>query len=117
MDEGTIKSYVVGFALSILLTLAAFFVVVYPVSLHLAGGTVLVTILVLAVAQLVVQMLFFLHLGAGAGARWRMGIFFATLGLVIIVVVGSLWIINHLNYNMMLSPTEMQQYINNQQGF
>jgi cytochrome o ubiquinol oxidase subunit IV len=117
MDEGTPKSYIIGFALSIVLTLAAFFAVVSPASFHLGSGAVLVTILVLAVVQLVVQMLFFLHLGSGAGARWRMGVFFATLGLVIIVVLGSLWIMNHLNYNMMMSPTQMQQYINDQQGF
>jgi cytochrome o ubiquinol oxidase subunit IV len=117
MEGASYKSYIIGFLISIGLTLLAYFAVVSPASVGLAPGAVLVAILILAVVQLVVQLFFFLHLGSGEGAGWRTAIFASTIALVLIVVIGSLWIMNHLNYNMMMSPTEMQQYIQSQQGF
>lgn len=117
MDEGTLKSYIAGFVSSIVLTLAAFFVVMHPGFLNLGSVGILTVILVLAVVQLIVQLLFFLHLGSGKAGRWRMGIFISTIALVLLIVIGSLWIMNHLNYNMMANPQQMQQYINDQQGF
>jgi cytochrome o ubiquinol oxidase operon protein cyoD len=114
MDQGTYKSYIAGFILSIVLTLAAYFAVV-------DGGwsatTILAIILALAVVQLIVQMFFFLHVGAQPGRSWKLTVFGSTLVLVLIIVIGSLWIMNHLNYNMMANPAQMQQYINDQQGF
>ncbi len=68
MNEGTLAKYITGFALSIALTLAAFFVVLRPELFHFGSGAVVAAILVLALAQLVVQLLFFLHLGFGAGS-------------------------------------------------
>lgn len=124
MDQGTYKSYIAGFLTSIILTLAAYFAVVHPEYFHLAAPgasvgsiAVLVTILALAVVQLIVQMLFFLHLGSQPGRTWKLTVFSSTLILVLIIVIGSLWIMNHLNYNMMANPTQMQQYIQDQQGF
>jgi cytochrome o ubiquinol oxidase operon protein cyoD len=117
MDEGTLKSYIAGFVSSIVLTLVAYVAVADPQYLHVGSMAVLTIILALAVLQLVVQMLFFLHVAAQPGRRWKLTIFFATLGLVIIITLGSLWIMNHLNYNMMASPSEMNQYIQDQQGF
>jgi cytochrome o ubiquinol oxidase subunit IV len=72
-------------------------------------------ILILAVAQLIVQLFFFLHLGSGSGKSWKIGALISTIILVLIIVLGSLWIMEHLNYNM--TPDQMNQYIQNQQGF
>ncbi|HSD12174.1 MAG TPA: cytochrome C oxidase subunit IV family protein, partial [Patescibacteria group bacterium] len=74
-------------------------------------------ILVLAVAQLVVQMLFFLHVGSETGPRLNLASFAITVALIMIVVLGSIWIMGHLNYRMMASPSAMQDYIKSQQGF
>jgi cytochrome o ubiquinol oxidase subunit IV len=114
MDQGTYKSYIAGFITSIVLTLAAYFTVVDG---GMSAVTVLAIILALAVVQLVVQMFFFLHVGAQPGRNWKLTVFGSTLVLVLIIVIGSLWIMNHLNYNMMANPAAMQQYINDQQGF
>jgi cytochrome o ubiquinol oxidase operon protein cyoD len=117
MDQGTLKSYIAGFIASIVLTLAAYFAVVHPEYFHLPTSTaILVAILALAILQLIVQMLFFLHVGSEPGRNWKLTVFFSTLSLVLIIVIGSIWIMNHLNYNMMASPTEMNQYIQDQQG-
>src|SRR5271170_7526670 len=115
MDQGTYKSYIAGFITSIVLTLAAYFAVAHPEYFRLtlaSPAAILAVILALAVVQLVVQMFFFLHVGAQPGRSWKLTVFGSTLVLVLIIVIGSLWIMNHLNYNMMANPTQMQQYIN-----
>jgi cytochrome o ubiquinol oxidase operon protein cyoD len=99
------------------LTLAAFFVVLRPGFFHLATNGVFAAILALALVQLVVQLFFFLHLGSGAERGSRFLIFAGTVGLVLIIVAGSIWIMDRLNYRMMASPAQMQQYISGQQGF
>lgn len=96
--NGNLKSYIVGFVLSVILTLAAYFVV----ASHLFAGWVLLLIItVLAVEQLVVQLSFFLHLGRESKPRWNLTAFISMLGVIFIVVFGSVWIMNNLNYNMM----------------
>jgi cytochrome o ubiquinol oxidase operon protein cyoD len=118
MDQGTYKSYIAGYAISVVLTLAAYFAVVHPDYFRLVGSAAILTaILALAIVQLAVQMLFFLHVGFGSDRRAKLIAFFATFGLVLIIVIASLWIMNHLNYNMMANPAEMQQYMQDQQGF
>jgi len=114
--EASYKSYIIGFALSIVLTLAAFFVVLRPGFFHMGTSAIIGTILVLAVAQLLVQVLFFLHLGKEEGPRWKLWAFVSTIGIVLIVIVGAIWIMGHLNYNMMASPSEMNAYIQSQDG-
>lgn len=93
----TTKAYVVGFALSLVLTFAAYFLVTQ----HIFSGVVLTTALLeLAFVQLIVQLLFFLHLGQESRPRWNLIFFLLTFGVVLLVMVGSLWIMSNLNYNM-----------------
>lgn len=93
-----ITSYVVGLILSVLLTLLAYAAVVN----QLWEMTILMWIIVgLAIVQLVVQLVFFLHLGQEKGTSWKMLTFWFAAMVVIILVLGSLWIMYHLNYNMM----------------
>jgi cytochrome o ubiquinol oxidase operon protein cyoD len=72
-------------------------------------------VMIIAVIQLVVQLVFFLHLGQGN--RWKT-ITFVFAGLVVlIVVVGSIWIMHNLDYNMMhMSPDQMVQYMKENEG-
>ncbi len=115
MKEGTLASYIIGFVASIALTLAAFFVVLRPGFFNFTSGEVVTTILVLALLQLIIQLVSFLHLGFGSGSRTKTAIFIFTLGLVLLIVIGSLWIMNHLNYNM--TPAQMNQYMQDQSTF
>ena len=96
------------------MTLAAYFAVEMGL---LAGAGLAIALLALAVGQLAVQMLCFLDLGFGTGSGWRMGTFVMTIGLVLVIVAGSIWIMVHLDYNMMASPEKMNGYIESQQGF
>ena len=103
----------IGFCLSIALTLAAFFLVTRPAAFGLPGANLLFGIVIgLAVIQLIVQLIFFL--GLASGGRAQTVVLLITIGLILLIVTGSIWIMNHLNYNM--TPQQVQQYINDQQG-
>lgn len=110
--SGSMKSYVIGFVLSIVLTLAAYVAVVAEL---FDKSTVVTFIIVLAIAQLLVQLLFFLHLGRESKPRLNLTAFLFMLLVVVILVFGSLWIMNNLDYNMM-SPDEMETHMQHEDG-
>ncbi len=58
-------------------------------------------ITILAVAQIVVHMVYFLHLDARSEAGWNMMALIFTAVILIIALTGSLWIMYHLKVNMM----------------
>lgn len=111
MLHGSIKTYISGFILSLLLTFGAY----YLVTAHLLSGSMLVgMIITLALVQMVIQLLFFLHLGQESKPRWNLIMFLSTIGIILTVVIGSLWIMSHLNYRMM--PQQVDQYIMRTEG-
>lgn len=109
--QSTLSSYIAGFVLSVVFTLLAYFAVVN----HVASGATVITIIIgLAVVQLIVQLLFFLHIGQESKPRWNLTFFLSTASIVFLIVVASLWIMNHLNYNMMPSASTNQQIFKNE---
>jgi cytochrome o ubiquinol oxidase operon protein cyoD len=105
-------SYIVGFVLSIATTLLAYFFVVNEL---FSKNVLIYVVMGIAVVQLVVQLVFFLHLGRGN--RWKVITFAFAVLVVLIVVVGSLWIMQNLDYNMMqMSPDQMTEYMNANEG-
>ena len=101
-SHGTLKSYVVGFILSLGLTALSFGAVMTGV---LPRDMILPAITLLAVVQLLVQLLCFLHLGTAPEQRNNTVIFLLTALLIVIVVALSLWVMHNANANMM--PTQM----------
>jgi cytochrome o ubiquinol oxidase operon protein cyoD len=61
-----------------------------------------------AAVQIVVHMVFFLHLDPKSEGGWNMLAFIFTMVLVVIALSGSLWVMHHLNANMMPMPHDMQ---------
>lgn len=113
-----VVSYSVGLILALALTVAAFSLVfghLYATPGVLPAALLIPAILVLAMAQLVVQLVFFLHLGQGKESRWDAALFGFTFFGIAVVVLASIWIMNHLNYNM--TPQEMIKYVTDQSGF
>lgn len=106
-SDGSILSYTIGFGVSVILTLAAFWA-----ASHLHTSIAIPVIVVLAVAQLFVQLTFFLHLGREHGPRWNLGLFMFTVGIIGILVGGTLWIMNNLAHLHMQPPTETDLYTN-----
>jgi cytochrome o ubiquinol oxidase operon protein cyoD len=103
--RSVLGSYITGFVLSVLLTIAAY----TSVTNQSLGNLTLGIIVGLAVAQLLVQLIFFMHLGRGRSARLNLVVFGFMLVVIGIVVIGSLWIMHNLDYNMM--PEDMNDYM------
>ena len=98
--RSAMRSYTTGFILSILLTIIPYFIVVK----HMFGSASLIyAAVVFGVAQLFVQVVFFLHLHKKIGPRWNMVVFMFTVLIVSVLVGGSLWIMANLNHNTMRS--------------
>lgn len=118
MNKTALKSYIIGYLLSLVLTAAAFIpVFIHQNTRHLAFSHELLIPLLLGLAliQLVVQLFFFLHLGREAKPYYNAIFLFATVGMILLVVVGSIWIMDHLNNNM--TPASMDQHIINDEGY
>ncbi len=110
-EHGTTLSYVIGFVLSLVFTIIPYCLVVNKV---VSGSTLIAVILGVAVLQMIIQILFFLHLGRGPKPLYNVAFFVATVGTILVVVVGSVWIMNHLNYNM--APTDMSKQLFEKEG-
>ncbi len=112
-DEGTgegaeghgVLAYVIGLALAVALTCVSFFVartsLVWTPSIPVALG-------VLAIAQMGVHLVFFLHITTGPdNVNNIMALAFGLL-IVLLVMGGSIWIMDHMNHNMMPMQQMMQ---------
>ena len=103
-----VGGYVIGLALATLLTIVSFFVagtsLVWQPSIPVA-------LAVLAIAQMGVHLVFFLHITTGPdNTNNVMALAFGVL-IVLLVLGGSLWIMSRMNQNMapMAEPMSMQR--------
>jgi len=106
-----LRTYVSGYVMSLILTLAAYLLVAHPGFSH---SVIVALISILAIIQFLVQLIFFLHIGAETKPRWKLFVFIFMVGIVLIIVVGSIWIMNNLNYRM--TPQQINTYMNDQGG-
>ena len=105
--HGSFKDYLIGFFLSAVLTAIPFWIVIYDVFRNPMGGAV--AILIFAFVQIVVHMVYFLHLNSKSEGGWTVLALIFTSILVVITLAGSLWVMSHLDANMMpMSPAHMR---------
>ena len=97
-SRNAILSYVTGFLFSIVLSIIPYVMVTEQM---FGKFSLMVGVTFFAVVQLVVQVVFFLHLPAKEKPYWNIIVFVYTLLIIAFLVIGSLWIMHHLNYNMM----------------
>jgi len=95
----TVGGYVTGFVLAVVLTAIPFWLVMNHV--FASTGFTIFVILGLAMVQIYVHMVFFLHMTSKAEGGWTWMSLIFTLVLLVIVLSGSLWIMYHLNENTM----------------
>jgi cytochrome o ubiquinol oxidase operon protein cyoD len=98
-DHGSMKTYVIGFVLAVILTVIPFWLVMGKVFSN--SGTTGFVLLALAAVQVVVHMVYFLHMNARSEGGWNMLALVFTGMVVVILMSGSLWVMYHLNNNMM----------------
>jgi len=112
-DDGiphvSLREYVNGFVLSVVLTAIPFALVMtgsFPDSRVAA-----VVLLLFAAVQVVVHMVYFLHMNTKSEGGWNLLALVFTAVLVVIVLAGSLWVMHHLNSNMMPGEHDMQEML------
>jgi cytochrome o ubiquinol oxidase operon protein cyoD len=105
--HATLGGYVVGFVLSVILTAIPFWIVMTK-AIENSGFTI-VAILAFAAVQIVVHMVFFLHMTPKAEGGWSMMALGFTIILVVITLSGSLWVMFHLKSNMMPVTAEQMR--------
>jgi len=98
-EHGTLNGYMTGFGLAVVLTAIPFWLVMGKV---IANPQITVLLVMgFAVVQIVVHMIYFLHMNTRSEGGWTMLALIFTLVLVAITLSGSLWVMFHLNANMM----------------
>lgn len=107
----TLRVYLTGFILAALLTAVPFWVVM--TGAIASKGVATAVIVVLAAVQIVVQTWAFLHVNARAQEGWKLVAYVFTAVILVIMVAGSMWIMSHLDRNMMpgmmVDPAEQSQ--------
>ncbi len=98
-SHGSLRSYLTGFVLSVILTAIPFWLVM--------SGTIgnktatAIVVMIFAAVQIVVHVIYFLHMNTRAEEGWTMMALIFTIIIVAIALSGSLWVMYHLNLNMM----------------
>jgi cytochrome o ubiquinol oxidase operon protein cyoD len=106
--HATRKDYIVGFGLAAVMTAIPFWLVMTrPLGdAALTAGVVLA----FAAAQVVVHMIYFLHMNSRSEGGWTLLALLFTVLMVGIVLAGSLWVMYHLDHNMMpMTPQDARQ--------
>ncbi|MET0363536.1 MAG: cytochrome o ubiquinol oxidase subunit IV [Sphingobium sp.] len=104
--HGTMRDYVIGFVLSVILTAIPFWLVM---ARPLSDSLTAVAIMGFAGVQMIVHMIFFLHMNGKQEGGWTLTALLFTIIIVVIMMSGSLWVMYHLNNNMMPSMHDMSQ--------
>ena len=99
--HGSRKDYVIGFVLSVILTAIPFGLVMSGIitDTRVTAGIVMV----FALVQIVVHMVYFLHMNSKSENGWTLMALIFTIIVVTICLAGSLWVMFHMNTNMMPS--------------
>ena len=96
--HGTKRSYLIGFLLSAVLTAIPFWLVMTGV---LTPTATAVAVVGMAVVQILVHTVCFLHVNTQSEGGWTLLAYAFTAVLLLILIAGSIWIMYHLNTNMM----------------
>jgi cytochrome o ubiquinol oxidase operon protein cyoD len=101
--HGTFKGYMTGFVLAVILTAIPFWLVMSKA--FQSSTTTALVVLAIAAVQIVVHMIYFLHMDTKSQGGWTLLALMFTVVVVVITLSGSIWVMYHLNENMMPMPT------------
>ena len=102
---GPWSSYLTGFVLAAALTIASFWLA----SSHLlTPASLIAALVVLAIGQMLVHLIFFLHITTAPAQKTNILALLLTLLIISLMVIGSVWIMSQLNDHMMPTDQLMQ---------
>ncbi len=107
MPHATYREYMIGFWISVVLTVIPFWLVLADVLDN--KGLAIFYVCALGLVQMVVHMVYFLHMNTRAEEGWLIMSLAFTLLLVVIAIAGSVWIMFHLDHNMMPGMMDIRQ--------
>ena len=111
-SHGSYKSYITGFAFSVILTIIPFTVVLGEFDISLVWA--LTAIFATGAIQMLVHVYYFLHVDFKQEEGWVAMSLIFTAGLLIIILVGSIWVMTHLHENMMPGHQQIEQVLGSQ---
>ena len=97
-NHGSVKSYMIGFVLSVILTAIPFGLVMFP---SLPKDLTIMIVVALAAIQVVVHLVYFLHLDRSKEQRSNVSTFLFTVMVIALLVGLSLWIMFSIHTSMM----------------
>lgn len=97
-----LQSYMLGFVFSVVLTIIPYYLVVEQ---KLSGDGLLFTVMGYAILQLIVQLVFFLHLGEEKGPRWNLMSIVFLISVMLFIGLGTIWIMKNLHHYMNHAPS------------
>ena len=97
------KDYTIGFILSVILTVIPFALVMKPELLGLSHGATLITVVVFAVVQVLVHLVYFLHMKTDEEGRWNVMSMLFTAVVIVCIVALSVWIMWSMHFHMMIN--------------
>lgn len=97
--HGTVSSYLVGFVLAVILT-------VIPFYMAMTGTPNFYILVVFAVVQIIVHVVCFLHINSSPAQRWNLMTFIFAIATILIIVIGSVWVMENTMRNMMTDKQE-----------
>ncbi len=97
-SHGTVKSYLTGFVLSVILTVIPFALVMNPMLPKVATFWIVV---VFAVIQVIVHLIYFLHINTSPEQHWNLIALAFSVLIIGLLVVLSLWIMYNVHHNML----------------
>lgn len=108
--HGSLRSYLIGFALSVVLTLIPFWLVMgEPLSNPIHAVAI---IFALGAVQMIVHLHYFLHVSLKVDSGWQVMALLFTVLLLAIVLAGSIWVMFHLHENMMPAHDQIERIRN-----
>ncbi|MBV8399782.1 MAG: cytochrome o ubiquinol oxidase subunit IV [Acetobacteraceae bacterium] len=107
IHHGSFRDYVIGFILSVILTAIPFWIVMDNVFRVPQVGAIV--LMLFAMAQIIVHMIYFLHMSSTSEGGWTLMALIFTVVVLVIMLSGSLWIMQHLDTQMMPMSSEQMR--------
>ncbi|MEL6959085.1 MAG: cytochrome o ubiquinol oxidase subunit IV [Pseudomonadota bacterium] len=108
--HGSYRTYIIGFLLSVVLTVIPFAVVMFELEMSLPLA--LIIIFGMGALQIMVHVQYFLHVDVKAEDGWKFMSLVFTAVLLVIILAGSIWVMFHLQENMMPAHEQIERIRN-----
>ena len=101
--HGSVREYLTGFILSLILTVIPFGLVMHPELFGFSRSLVLIAVVALGIVQILVHLVYLLHMNASSDAYWNTLSMIFTLLIIVLVVGLSIWVMWSMHYHMMIN--------------